>query len=86
MRGHSSKIIRNRLVKAFEAAQIDGTEDKAIKISFPSGATHDVTGQLLLCWTLLPNFYFHCTTAYDIVDPWGVEVGKRDFMGTPVAL
>jgi hypothetical protein len=32
--------------------------------------------------TFLPNFYFHATTAYDIL----IELGKRDFMGTPIAL
>lgn len=30
----------------------------------------------------LPNFYFHATTAYDILRMKGVPVGKRDFMGT----
>ena len=29
----------------------------------------------------LPNFYFHCTTAYDILRHCGVELGKRDFIG-----
>jgi hypothetical protein len=33
----------------------------------------------------LPNFWFHITTAYDIVRQCGVEIGKRDFMGTPPA-
>jgi hypothetical protein len=28
---------------------------------------------------------FHCPTAYDILRHGGVEVGKRDFMGTPVS-
>jgi uncharacterized protein len=73
-------------VKGFKPAQIDGTEDKAIKITFPSGATRDFTGQSLLLGNSLPNFYFHCTTAYDIVRHCGVELGKRDFMGTPVSL
>ena len=31
----------------------------------------------------LPNFYFHATTAYEILRQSGVELGKRDFMGTP---
>jgi hypothetical protein len=73
-------------VKGFKASQIDGSEDKAIKITFPSGATRDFTGQSLLLGNSLPNFYFHCTTAYDILRHSGVEVGKRDFMGTPVNL
>ena len=29
----------------------------------------------------LPNFYFHATTAYDILRMKGVPLGKRDFMG-----
>ena len=29
----------------------------------------------------LPNFYFHATTAYDILRHKGVPVGKRDFLG-----
>ncbi len=73
-------------VKDFKPAQIDGSEDKAIKITFPSGATRDFTGQSLLLNNSLPNFYFHCTTAYDILRHCGVELGKRDFMGTPVSL
>ena len=73
-------------IKGFKAAQIDGTEDKPIKITFPSGATRDFTGQSLLLGNSLPNFYFHCTTAYDILRQCGVELGKRDFMGTPVSL
>ena len=28
-----------------------------------------------------PNFYFHCTTAYDILRVEGLDIGKRDFMG-----
>ncbi|MBL8551191.1 MAG: DUF1993 domain-containing protein [Hyphomonadaceae bacterium] len=31
----------------------------------------------------MPNFYFHATTAYDILRMKGVPLGKRDFMGTP---
>jgi hypothetical protein len=73
-------------VKTLKATQIDGTEDKEIKITFPSGATREFTGQSLLLGNSLPNFYFHCTTAYDILRHAGLELGKRDFMGTPVNL
>jgi len=73
-------------LKGLKPAQIDGTEDKAIKITFPSGARRDFTGQSLLLTNSLPNFFFHCTTAYDILRHCGIELGKRDFMGTPVSL
>jgi len=39
-------------------------------------------GQPYLVHFVLPNFYFHCTTAYDILRHCGVELGKRDFIGT----
>jgi hypothetical protein len=59
---------------------------KAIKITFASGATRDFADQSLLLNNALPNFYFHCTTAYDILRQCGMELGKRNFMGTPVSL
>jgi hypothetical protein len=72
-------------VKGFKAAQIDGTEDKDITLKMGSGE-RKFTGQGLLLNHILPNFYFHCTTAYDILRHCGIELGKRDFMGTPVNL
>ena len=36
---------------------------------------------LYLAHFALPNFYFHLTTAYDILRGAGVEIGKRDFLG-----
>ncbi len=44
------------------------------------------TGQALLLNFILPNFYFHCTTAYDLLRHCGIELGKRDFMSQPVNL
>ena len=73
-------------VKGLKSTQIDGTKDREIKITFPSGATREFTGQSFLLNNALPNFYFHCTTAYDILRHCGIELGKRDFMGTPVSL
>lgn len=71
-------------IRGLTPAQIDGTEDKTITFTFPSGATREFTGQSLLLNFSLPNFYFHATTAYDILRHNGVDLGKRDFMGTPV--
>jgi hypothetical protein len=72
-------------LKSFKPTEIDGTEGKEISITFPSGQTRQFTGQSLLLGNSLPNFYFHATTAYDILRLCGVELGKRDFMGTPPA-
>ena len=70
-------------LKSLEQSEVDGTENKEISITFPGGQTRQFTGQSLLLGNSLPNFYFHATTAYDIIRQCGVEIGKRDFMGAP---
>lgn len=70
-------------LKDIPQSAVDGTEDKDISITFPSGQTRQFTGQSLLLGNSLPNFWFHTTTAYDIIRQCGVELAKRDFMGTP---
>lgn len=40
-------------------------------------------GKAFLLGFSFPNFYFHATTAYDILRMKGVPIGKRDFMGAP---
>jgi hypothetical protein len=72
-------------VKTIKPMQIDGTEDKEIVVKFSSGE-RKFKGQAFLLNFCLPNFYFHATTAYNILRHCGIEVGKRDFMGTPAAL
>jgi len=72
-------------VKGFKPAQIDGTEDKEITIKLGANE-RKFTGQGLLLNFILPNFYFHCSTAYDILRHCGIELAKRDFMSTPVNL
>jgi len=62
-------------------AQIDGTEQKAVTVKLRDRELN-YKGQELLLNRSLPNFYFHATTAYDILRHNGVEVGKRDFMGS----
>ena len=54
-------------LKSVKQNEIDGTETKDISITFPSGQTRQFTGQSLLLGNSLPNFYFHATTAYDII-------------------
>jgi hypothetical protein len=72
-------------IKSFKPEQINGTEDKEIVVKFTSGE-RKFNGQTFLLNFCLPNFYFHATTAYDILRHCGIELGKRDFMGTPVTL
>ena len=72
-------------LKSVKQSEVDGTEGKEIKITFPNGNVREFTGQSLLLGNALPNFFFHATTAYDIIRQCGVEIGKRDFMGPPPA-
>ncbi|HEX6592092.1 MAG TPA: DUF1993 domain-containing protein [Moraxellaceae bacterium] len=60
--------------------QFVGAEDRAIKLVFP-WATYDFTGARYLTYWALPNFFFHATTAYDILRAQGVAIGKADFIG-----
>ncbi len=69
-------------IEGLTPAQIDGSEDKEVTFKFPSGE-RKFTGQSLLLTFSLPNFFFHATTAYDILRHCGVEIGKKDFMGAP---
>jgi hypothetical protein len=40
-------------------------------------------GDEYLSFYILPQFFFHATTAYDILRANGVDLGKRDYMGAP---
>lgn len=60
--------------------QIAGSEDKDIEITRSSG-TVKYKGQAYLTEQVLPNFYFHVTTAYALLRQGGVEIGKKDFLG-----
>ena len=64
----------------FKPEQIDGMEDKSITLKLRGGDL-SFTGMSYLLHFALPNFYFHVTTAYDILRHNGVEVGKMDFLG-----
>ena len=60
--------------------EIDGSEDKPI--SFKAGPyVLNFTGASYLFTFVVPNFYFHVTTAYDILRHHGVELGKPDYLG-----
>jgi hypothetical protein len=61
-------------------AQIDGSEEKVISLTI-GGKPMDFDGLTYLLNFASPNFYFHVTTAYDLLRHNGVELGKRDFMG-----
>ena len=60
--------------------QLDGSEAKPVTVKMRDRELN-FKGLELLLNRSMPNFYFHATTAYDIIRHNGVEIGKRDFMG-----
>jgi uncharacterized protein len=68
------------MLKSLDAKAMEGGETREIVI--PAGANKlKLPGADYLLHFALPNFYFHLTTAYDILRGSGVEIGKRNFMG-----
>ena len=68
-------------LKTLDTKAIDASADR--EITFPLGPTNkgQMQGADYLNHFVLPNFYFHATSAYAILRHAGVEIGKRDFLG-----
>ncbi|MDO6386392.1 MULTISPECIES: DUF1993 family protein [unclassified Uliginosibacterium] len=67
-------------IETIPAAQIDGSETRDITVK--AGPRElQFKGLDYLIGYALPNFYFHVTTAYNILRHNGVEIGKRDYLG-----
>ena len=69
-------------IESVPAARVDGSEEREVLIKL-RGQDVKFSGLQYLQGFALPNFYFHVVTAYDILRSNGVELGKRDFIGTP---
>lgn len=67
-------------LNTFKPAQFDAADTRNIELKFPN-ASFTFTGKDYLLTNLLPNFYFHYTTAYAILRHNGVQIGKRDYLG-----
>jgi len=67
------------ILKKVEKTAFDGTEEKEVVLSFP-GRELKFTGTSYLLTFAIPNFFFHVTTAYDILRSKGVPIGKNDFL------
>lgn len=69
-----------KFVEGFTAKDLDGSETRDVTFTLGGQNVH-FKGEAYLVHFVLPNFYFHATTAYDIIRSFGVEIGKRDFLG-----
>jgi hypothetical protein len=68
-------------IQSVGADRIDGSEERNITLKLRSREVN-FTGQPYLLHFVLPNFYFHITTAYAILRHNGLAIGKMDFIGS----
>ena len=68
-------------VEGLDASKFEGAEDRDITLT-RRGETSGVKGLAYFQTQAQPNFFFHLTTAYAILRKNGVEVGKRDYLGS----
>ncbi len=67
-------------LKAVPPESFEGKD--GIEVTVKAGSRElEFTGQSYIAFFAIPNFYFHVTTAYDILRHKGVPIGKRDFLG-----
>lgn len=64
----------------FTPEEFVGSDDRTVTIKIGGNDT-ELSGETYLLNRGLPNFYFHVTTAYDILRHKGVPIGKKDYLG-----
>jgi hypothetical protein len=69
-------------LETLKPAQIDGSEGRTVTWKTRT-AEKSMEGLPYLFNHVLPNVFFHCTTAYNILRHNGLEIGKQDFLGKP---
>jgi hypothetical protein len=65
---------------SLDPAAFKGAETREISMTV-RGEVRRFEGQTYLLHVVMPNFFFHATTAYNILRHNGLEIGKRDFIG-----
>ena len=68
------------LINGVTPEQMNGREDADVEIRFRTGPRQFKAHDYLIGFAL-PNFYFHVTTAYDILRHNGLPLGKQLYMG-----
>jgi uncharacterized protein len=67
-------------LESVDAALFEGSESKQVTITIRNIDIEFIGLDYLLKW-VMPNVYFHITTAYDILRKNGVDLGKSDYLG-----
>jgi hypothetical protein len=68
-------------LKGIDLQQFEGAAERGVLIKQPQRTLSFPSGWNYLLTFVLPNFYFHSATAYDILRHNGVRLGKGDFLG-----
>ncbi|HEY1962190.1 MAG TPA: DUF1993 domain-containing protein [Rhizomicrobium sp.] len=69
-------------IRSFRPEQFEGAEARTVTMKFPGGEM-SFGGRDYLSGFVLPNFYFHITTAYALLRHNGIAIGKMDYLGPP---
>jgi len=81
--------LKSRIASAIDFVQglprrtIDDAAERKVVFTFKNGTQRSFTGRTLLLTFSVPQFFFHVTTAYDILRHAGVDLIKKDFLGPP---
>ena len=76
-----ARIAKTRdYLATFKPADFEGSEERTVTLKV-GGKDVEIKGQKYLLDVAMPNFYFHITTAYDILRHNGVPLGKGNFLG-----
>lgn len=68
-------------VGGFEPAQFEGSESRTVTLPSRNGNDRQFDGRSYLLGFVLPNVFFHVSTAYAILRHNGVPLGKLDYLG-----
>ena len=71
-------------LQSLKPEQFEGSETRTVTWKVRAGE-RSMQGQPYLFTHVLPNFFFHSVTTYDILRHNGVELGKMDFLGKPTS-
>lgn len=66
---------------SFKPQQFEAAEERTVSWQTRT-SSKSMQGMPYLFNHLLPNVYFHVTTAYDILRQAGLEIGKQDYLGS----
>ncbi len=67
-------------MRGIKAAEYAGSDSREVEAQNPMGVLEFSGADFLFGWAL-PNFYFHCATAYNILRHNGLDIGKSDWLG-----